>query len=75
MTRWQGNLLVSEAMLYQAQHETSESCTLALDALSIVRETESSSTKAKIDRLYASLAQDNPRHPMVRELGQQLSHA
>jgi len=53
--RWQGNLLVAEAQLYYAERDVESCCELAQDALDILEETQSVSTKAKIERLYVRL--------------------
>ena len=71
-TRWQGNLLVADAQLCHAEGDYRGTCELAQDALSFVDETHSSSTRAKIERLYGSLVQQAPRNPGVSTLGKRL---
>ncbi|MBV9690406.1 MAG: tetratricopeptide repeat protein [Ktedonobacteraceae bacterium] len=71
-TRWQGNLLVADAQLCHAEGDYSGTCELAQDALSLVDETHSSSTRAKIERLYRSLVQQAPCNAGVRTLGKRL---
>lgn len=71
-TRWHGNLLVSEAMLYCSERDIAGCCDMAIDALDIVDETHSTSTRTKIERLYKALVKSNPRHPDVLNLGKRL---
>ena len=70
--RWQGNLLVSEAQLCYAEKDVDGACELSLDALSILDETRSSSTKAKLERLHARMERIAPLSSSVKELGQRL---
>ncbi len=71
-TRWQANLLVSEALLCHADHDIAGACDLALDALDLLDETRSSSTRAKIEELYARLMIAAPRHGDVKRLERRL---
>lgn len=71
-TRWQGNLLIAEAQLCRVDGDYSGACELAQDALAIIAETRSSSSKAKIERLYKSLVKVAPRHSGVQGLGDRL---
>jgi tetratricopeptide (TPR) repeat protein len=71
-TRWQGNLLVSEAELCYADRDIAGACDLALDALDLLDETRSSSTRAKIEGLYERLTVAAPRHSDVKRLEQRL---
>lgn len=71
-TRWQGNLLVADAQLCYVQGDYIGACDLALEGLSFVDETRSSSTRAKIERLYTSLVQQVPMDRNVKALGQHL---
>jgi tetratricopeptide (TPR) repeat protein len=71
-TRWQGNLLVADAQLCYAQGDYTGACDLALEGLSFVDETRSSSTCVKIERLYSNLIQQVPRNRNVNALGKRL---
>lgn len=70
--RWQGNLLVSEAYLYADEHDIEAACEAAFDALAIVNETRSVSTRAKIERLYTRLNHQAPQLTLVKEFGERL---
>jgi tetratricopeptide (TPR) repeat protein len=72
-TRWQSNLLISEAMLCHANGDLEGACQIALDALPVVRATHSRSNEAKIEQLYWNFYKAQPLRPDVRELGRQLS--
>lgn len=71
-TRWQSNLLIADAQLCHAQGDYSGACDLALEGLAFVDETRSSSTRVKIERLYASLVQQIPQNTGVQALGKRL---
>lgn len=71
-TRWQGNLLIADAQLCYVQGDYTGACDLALEGLSFVDETRSSSTRAKIERIYTSLVQQVPMSGNVKALGQRL---
>jgi len=71
-TRRQGNLWVAEARLCHAERDIPGACDLALDALDLLDETRSSSTRMKIERLYRRLVKDAPRHPDVLKLERRL---
>lgn len=71
-TRWQGNLLVAEAQLSWAEGDVTSCSEVALDALTVMRETKSASNRAKIVELYRDMYVKDPIHSGVRELGQRL---
>lgn len=54
-TRWQGNLLISQSMLCYARKDAERACQLALDALTVIRATQSRSNRAKIEQLCQNL--------------------
>ncbi len=70
--RWQGNLLVAEAQLCYAERDFEGACDLATDALSILGETRSRVSRAKIERLHARMARVAPGVRAVQELGAHL---
>jgi hypothetical protein len=72
LTRWHCNLLVADGQLCYAQGDYGGACDLALEGLAFVDETNSSSTRVKIERLYASLAEHAPRNASVLTLGERL---
>lgn len=71
-TRWQGNLLFSEAQFALALGDITSSCQYGIEGLKITRATESQSGEAKVHRLYRSLYKKEPSHPRVKELGAML---
>jgi DNA-binding SARP family transcriptional activator len=71
-TRWQGNLLFSEASLALAEHDVSSACQYGFDALEIARATDSRSGETKVHRLYRDIYKIEPSHPHTKELGARL---
>lgn len=72
LTRWQARLFIADAQICFAEGDPGSSCEIALDALKIVHATQSSSNKARIQRLYEQLQSTYPHHPLVNRLGTQL---
>ncbi len=72
LTRWQARLLIAEAQCYLIEGEYDSSSQLALDALKIVRATQSRSNEAQIKSLYQQLKQYQQNDPLVSRLGIQL---
>lgn len=71
-TRWQGNLLVSEALLCHADGDIAGACQLSLDALELLDSTRSGTARVKLEQLYEQLRAVAPRHSDVRDLGKRL---
>ncbi|GHO65724.1 hypothetical protein KSC_046160 [Ktedonobacter sp. SOSP1-52] len=72
LTRWQARLLIADAQAYLAEGDPESSCEIALDALKVVKATQSSSNKARIQSLHRQMQSKYPRHPLVNRLGAQL---
>ncbi len=72
LTRWQARLLIGDAQTYLAEGDAESACTVALDALKIVRATQSHSNEQRIVKLYRKLQEQFPHQPMVSRLKLQL---
>lgn len=72
LTRWQARLLIAEAETYLAEEELDSSSHLALEALKIVRATQSRSNEAQVRNLYQTLKSRQPNDPLTNRLGMQL---
>lgn len=73
MTRWRGNLRISEAQLALVARDIDGSCQFAMEALGIAVATQSDGNKRKIERLYKGLTRVAPKHVLVKDLGDRLS--
>jgi len=71
-TRWQGNLLLSEARLALAEHDITTSVQRGCEVLEITAATRSRSGEAKVHRLYWDIWKAEPEHARVKELGVRL---
>lgn len=71
-TRWQGNLLLSEARLALAERDIATSVQRGCEVLEITAATRSRSGEAKVQRLYRDILQVEPEHARVKELGVRL---
>jgi DNA-binding SARP family transcriptional activator len=71
-TRWQGNLLLSEARLALAEHDIATSVQRGCEVLEITAATRSRSGEAKVHRLYWDIWKVEPEHARVKELGVRL---
>lgn len=74
LTRWQARLLIGDAQTYLAEGDPDSSCEVALEALKIVRATQSHSNEQRILKLCRQLQEQSPHHPMVSRLKLQLQH-
>ena len=71
-TRWQGNLLLSEARLALAEHDIATSVQRGCEVLEITAATRSRSGEAKVHRLYWDIWKVEPEHARLKELGVRL---
>lgn len=71
-TRWQGNLLLSEARLALAEGDITTSAQRGCEVLEITAATRSRSGEAKVHRLYWDIWKVEPEHARVKELGVRL---
>ncbi len=71
-TRWQGNLLLSEARLALAEHDITTSVQRGCEVLEITAATRSRSGEAKVHRLYWDIWKVEPEHARLKELGVRL---
>lgn len=74
LTRWQARLLIADAQAYLVENDPDSSCEIALEALKIVRATQSHSNETRIQDLHGQLQQQYPHHPLVNRLSLQLQH-
>ena len=73
LTRWKARLLIADAELYLGEDDPESSCEMALDALKVVRATQSRSNEKRIYHLYQQLQGNHPHHPLVNRLAVQLA--
>lgn len=71
-TRWQGNLLLSEARLALAERDIATSVQRGCEVLEITAATRSRSGEAKVHRLYWDIWKVEPEHARLKELGVRL---
>ncbi len=71
-TRWQGNLLLSEARLALAEHDITTSVQRGYEVFEITSATRSRSGEAKVHHLYWDIWKAESEHARVKELGVRL---
>ena len=71
-TRWQGNLLLSEARLALAERDIATSVQRGCEVREVTAATRSRSGEAKVHRLYWDIWKVEPEHARVKELGVRL---
>lgn len=74
LTRWQSRLLLADAQIYIAEDDPESSCHLALEALKVVRATQSRSNETRIYQVWQQLQPNHAHHPLVKRLEAQLTH-
>jgi tetratricopeptide (TPR) repeat protein len=72
LTRWQARLLLADAQTYLAESDPDSCCEMALEALKVVRATQSYSNQKRVENLSRQLQKRYPNHPQVNRLSLQL---
>jgi transcriptional regulator with XRE-family HTH domain len=72
LTRWQARLLLADAHIYLAESDPESCCEMALEALKVVRATQSHSNRKRVESLCRQLHERYPLHPRVNRLSLQL---
>jgi len=72
LTRWQARLLLADAQTYLAEGDPDSCCEVALEALKVVRATQSYSNQKRVENLCRQLQERYPDHPRVNRLSLQL---